>query len=79
MKIKIDKISNELFDEKEVSLSLLRLDLLETFGGGNKYFKLKYNLAEAQRLGKKSIVTFGGAFSNHIAATDSKLFPINRH
>jgi 1-aminocyclopropane-1-carboxylate deaminase len=69
LKLKIDKISNALFDEKEVSLSLLRLDLLDTYGGGNKYFKLKHNLAEAQRLGKKSIVTFGGAFSNHIAAT----------
>ena len=36
---------------------------------GNKFFKLKYNFLEAQRLGYKKILTFGGAYSNHIAAT----------
>ncbi len=35
---------------------------------GNKYRKLKYNLKEATRQNKKIILTFGGAFSNHIAA-----------
>lgn len=36
---------------------------------GNKLRKLKYNLKEAQRLKKNTLLTFGGAFSNHIAAT----------
>lgn len=36
---------------------------------GNKFYKLKYNIAYAQEKGIKTIVTFGGAYSNHIAAT----------
>ena len=36
---------------------------------GNKFFKLKYNFLEAQKLGFKKLLTFGGAYSNHIAAT----------
>src|SRR5882724_4047519 len=36
---------------------------------GNKWWKLKYNLEEVQRLEYKTILTFGGAFSNHIYAT----------
>ena len=36
--------------------------------GGNKYYKLKYNLAEARRLGKSRLLSFGGAWSNHIHA-----------
>ncbi|WP_323788356.1 1-aminocyclopropane-1-carboxylate deaminase/D-cysteine desulfhydrase [Psychroserpens sp.] len=35
---------------------------------GNKLRKLKYNLLEAKKLNKKTLLTFGGAFSNHIAA-----------
>ncbi|MEZ4793116.1 MAG: hypothetical protein R2783_06555 [Gelidibacter sp.] len=35
---------------------------------GNKYRKLKYNLLEAKRLDKRNLLTFGGAFSNHISA-----------
>ena len=35
---------------------------------GNKLWKLKYNLIEAKRQSKTTILTFGGAFSNHIAA-----------
>jgi 1-aminocyclopropane-1-carboxylate deaminase len=38
------------------------------FISGNKYRKLKYNLLEAKRLNKNVLLTFGGAFSNHIAA-----------
>jgi 1-aminocyclopropane-1-carboxylate deaminase len=36
---------------------------------GNKFRKLKYNLLEAQRQNKTKLLTFGGAFSNHISAT----------
>ncbi|GGG56192.1 1-aminocyclopropane-1-carboxylate deaminase/D-cysteine desulfhydrase [Bizionia arctica] len=35
---------------------------------GNKYRKLKYNILEAKRLNKKVLLTFGGAYSNHIQA-----------
>jgi 1-aminocyclopropane-1-carboxylate deaminase len=50
------------------TLSILRLDLPDPLSGGNKSFKLKYNLAEMKRLGYNRLLTFGGAFSNHIAA-----------
>jgi 1-aminocyclopropane-1-carboxylate deaminase len=50
------------------SLSILRLDLPDPLSGGNKSFKLKYNLVEMKRLGYNKLLTFGGAFSNHIAA-----------
>lgn len=47
----------------------LRLDLLHPVISGNKWFKLKEYLKDAQQLHKKRIVTFGGAYSNHIVAT----------
>jgi 1-aminocyclopropane-1-carboxylate deaminase len=36
---------------------------------GNKFYKLKYNLEKAQKSGFSTVLTFGGAFSNHIYAT----------
>ena len=36
---------------------------------GNKYWKLKYNLVEAKEKGYDTVLTFGGAYSNHIYAT----------
>ena len=57
------------FDYEGYTISMLRLDLIHPEISGNKWFKLKYNLLEAQRLQKDTIITFGGAFSNHIAAT----------
>ncbi|MCL9807354.1 pyridoxal-phosphate dependent enzyme [Flavobacterium amniphilum] len=56
-------------DLSRVSLDIKREDLLHPFVSGNKFRKLKYNLAEFTKLGYDSLVTFGGAFSNHIAAT----------
>lgn len=55
--------------EKQVSLFIKREDLLHPFISGNKYRKLKYNLIEAKRKGFDKLLTFGGAYSNHIAAT----------
>jgi len=46
-----------------------REDLLHPFISGNKYRKLKYNIMEAKQRGLDTILTFGGAYSNHIAAT----------
>ncbi len=51
-----------------VSLFIKREDELHPFISGNKYRKLKYNLVEASKQKKDTLVTFGGAFSNHIAA-----------
>ncbi|RFS19834.1 pyridoxal-phosphate dependent enzyme [Chitinophaga silvatica] len=48
--------------------AVLRLDKLHPEVSGNKWFKLKYNISIA-RENNKGILTFGGAYSNHIAAT----------
>lgn len=52
-----------------VKLTIKREDLLHPQISGNKFRKLKYNIIEAKAQNKKLLVTFGGAFSNHIAAT----------
>ena len=52
-----------------VPLTIKRLDQIHPQISGNKFFKLKYNFQEAQQHGFKSVLTFGGAYSNHIAAT----------
>lgn len=52
-----------------VQLTVKRLDQIHPHISGNKFFKLKYNLLAAQQQGCSKILTFGGAFSNHIAAT----------
>lgn len=54
--------------ERGVTLSLKREDMGHPLISGNKYRKLKYNLREAKRQGHTTLLTFGGAFSNHIAA-----------
>jgi 1-aminocyclopropane-1-carboxylate deaminase len=58
-----------ILEEKKIELFLKREDEIHPFVSGNKFRKLKYNLQEAQNLGKKKLLTFGGAFSNHIVAT----------
>jgi 1-aminocyclopropane-1-carboxylate deaminase/D-cysteine desulfhydrase-like pyridoxal-dependent ACC family enzyme len=53
----------------EVTLYMLRLDLNHPHISGNKLYKLHYNLSELRSQNKNKLLTFGGAFSNHIAAT----------
>lgn len=55
--------------DSSTHITIKRLDQIHPQISGNKFFKLKYNFLEAQRLGYKKIITFGGAYSNHIAAT----------
>jgi 1-aminocyclopropane-1-carboxylate deaminase len=47
---------------------VLRLDLVHPIISGNKWFKLKYYLKDCITLGKKVLLSFGGAYSNHIVA-----------
>lgn len=54
-----------------LALEIKREDLIHPFISGNKYRKLKFNIKKAKNLNSKSLLTFGGAFSNHIAATAS--------
>ncbi|TRX58353.1 1-aminocyclopropane-1-carboxylate deaminase/D-cysteine desulfhydrase [Fulvivirga sp. M361] len=54
---------------KNVRLFVKREDLIHPYVSGNKWRKLKYNLIEARNLGHDTLLTFGGAYSNHIYAT----------
>ena len=63
------QILHPIVKKKKVSLYLKREDLIHPFVSGNKFRKLKYNIIEAQRNNKRLLLTFGGAFSNHIVAT----------
>jgi len=64
----LDQIIEPTFAAAGVDVALLRLDQYHALLSGNKYFKLKYNLRRAKALGCRRIVSFGGAFSNHIHA-----------
>lgn len=59
---------NDLFDKKEVKVYIKRDDLIHPILSGNKYRKLKYNLMRANELGHNKLMSFGGAFSNHLYA-----------
>lgn len=58
----------ELPNKFGIELCVKREDKIHQHISGNKYRKLKYNLEEANRLGFNKLLTFGGAYSNHIAA-----------
>lgn len=61
------KIQSDLFGG-DVEVYIKREDLLHEFVSGNKMRKLKYNLLKAKQENYDTILTFGGAFSNHISA-----------
>ena len=65
----IEQLNSMFLRKHGVELWLKRDDLIHPDISGNKWRKLKYNIAEADKRGIKKILTFGGAFSNHIAAT----------
>ncbi|MBK1989986.1 1-aminocyclopropane-1-carboxylate deaminase/D-cysteine desulfhydrase [Sphaerospermopsis aphanizomenoides BCCUSP55] len=65
----VQKINSQIAATAGVELYVLRLDLMHPQVNGNKWFKLKYNLLEAQEKNFATIITFGGAYSNHIFAT----------
>ncbi len=65
--ITVDTISS--YYNNQIAVDVLRLDKISALVSGNKWFKLRYYLEEAKSLQKKGILTFGGAWSNHIIAT----------
>jgi 1-aminocyclopropane-1-carboxylate deaminase/D-cysteine desulfhydrase-like pyridoxal-dependent ACC family enzyme len=67
--ISIDKLSLSSYIEMNVETDVLRLDKIHPLISGNKWFKLRYYLEEAKNENKKTIVTYGGAWSNHLLAT----------
>lgn len=65
----LQQINSEIARRAGVDLYVLRLDLMHPLVNGNKWFKLKYNLLEAKEKNFTTLLTFGGAYSNHIYAT----------
>lgn len=55
--------------EKNIQFFIKREDKIHPFVSGNKFRKLKYNILEAKKTHQNTLLTFGGAFSNHIVAT----------
>jgi 1-aminocyclopropane-1-carboxylate deaminase len=68
-KTNIKQLNCQLFEQHDVKFLIKREDLNHPFVSGNKWWKLKYNLLEAERFGLNTLLTFGGAYSNHIHAT----------
>ncbi len=75
----IQQLDNPWLTSARVQVSVLRLDLMYPKLSGNKWYKLKYNLQQARTEGKSTLLTFGGAYSNHIYATAAagKLYGFN--
>ncbi len=68
-KVFTQSVEDVWLQEKNIHLDVLRLDVIHPVISGNKWFKLKYYLADAIEKGFDRIATFGGAYSNHIVAT----------
>ncbi len=68
-KTPVEEIKDEMLVKAGVNLLIKREDLNHPYVSGNKWWKLKYNLQQALLTDHKTILTFGGAFSNHIYAT----------
>ena len=67
----LQEIIDSLLEARDLRLFIKREDLIHEHISGNKWRKLYYNLQVAKEQGFSKIVTFGGAFSNHIVATAS--------
>ena len=65
----VQQIHDQLFVDKGIQVFIKRDDLIHPIISGNKWRKLKYLLVKAQALNKTHLVTFGGAYSNHLLAT----------
>ena len=68
LRARIEPIDLEEFKRASIEVDVLREDSLEEFSGGNKLRKLVPSLLEMRDRGLERILSFGGAYSNHIAA-----------
>lgn len=64
----LSQITNPFLEQHNVQLWLKRDDLIHPIISGNKWRKLKYNLDKALSLGKDTLISMGGAYSNHLHA-----------
>jgi 1-aminocyclopropane-1-carboxylate deaminase len=69
VEISVDKIRNTFITEKGLELCMLRLDKIHPIISGNKLFKLHYFFEDLDATKKHTVITFGGAYSNHLVAT----------
>ncbi len=67
--ITIDQALHPVLAEKNINLCVLRTDKIHPVISGNKWFKLRYYIEDALKNRKTTLVTKGGAWSNHIVAT----------
>jgi len=65
----VQQIKNDLFKKQGLKVFIKRDDLIHPIISGNKWRKLKYILKQARAEKKTHLVTFGGAYSNHLLAT----------
>ena len=75
----VTRIHSSLLLEKNIQLYIKRDELIHPVIQGNKWRKLKYNLLEAKKSGKNTLLSFGGAYSNHLhaLAAAGKLYGFN--
>ncbi|MBA3828969.1 MAG: pyridoxal-phosphate dependent enzyme [Taibaiella sp.] len=65
----VQPLSPGWYNNRVAGIDMLRLDAIHPIISGNKWFKLKLNIAHALKEGSKGVLTFGGAYSNHLVAT----------
>lgn len=65
----IVQLKHSIFEQAGVQLLVKREDQNHPLVSGNKWWKLKYNLEETARQGQETLLTFGGAYSNHLCDT----------
>lgn len=68
-KTSVIELKSTLLAERGISLSIKREDQNNPVISGNKWWKLKYNIEQAIKEQHDTLLTFGGAYSNHVYAT----------
>jgi 1-aminocyclopropane-1-carboxylate deaminase len=66
--VRTDQWDNSIFRYHNLQIDVLRLDRIHPAISGNKWFKLKYWLEKAKKENKTKLISFGGAYSNHLLA-----------
>ena len=68
-KTSVEELKTPFLDLQKIRIFIKREDLNDPLLQGNKFRKLKYNLMTARDVGADTLLTYGGAYSNHIFAT----------
>lgn len=62
------RLKSDIFQKNDLAVWVYRLDEKHPLALGNKFYKLKYNLQAAKQGGYDTLLSFGGAYSNHLYA-----------